>query len=124
MESLDPRINRVDLPTNHDKPALHNPQYGDSFEVFVQKKQGGQHTHEGSLHATDPDIALVFAKEQFGRRGRCYNIWVVPSRFVFALPVDNADMFSTNSGKKYRNSNGFKVSDKIKAYKKLQKNKE
>ncbi len=121
MKSLDPRVNRLDLENTADAEVVQPNQCWEAFEVFVQQKQGGQHIHEGSLHAADYDMALVFAKEQFGRRGRIFNIWVVKSSHVYALAQNSEDMFANNREKKYRNSNGFKVSDKITQFKQEQK---
>ena len=120
MKSLDPRVNRLNLDQTQNAETIQNQQCWPIYEVFVQQKQGGQHRHEGSLHAASPEIALVSAKEQFGRRGNCFNIWIVPSASVHALPIEDADMFALNKAKKYRNSNGFKVSDKITQFKKQQ----
>lgn len=121
MSSLDPRINRLDLVKTTQAETIHPHQHWETYEVFVQAKRGGHHTHAGSLHAADHDMALIFAKEQFARRGQCHNVWVVKTSNVFALDTEDADMFADNSEKKYRNPGGFKVSNKITAYKKSQK---
>lgn len=123
MSSLDPRINRLDLVKTAQAEGIQPHQHWETYEVFIQAKRGGHHTHAGSLHAADHDMALIFAKEQFARRGVCHNIWVVKTSNVFALDTEDADMFADNNEKKYRNPGGFKVSDKITAYKKSQKQK-
>jgi phenylacetate-CoA oxygenase PaaH subunit len=48
------------------------------YEVFLQEKRGDPHVHVGAVHAPDPEMALILAKEQFARRGRCASLWVVP----------------------------------------------
>ncbi|QQS30597.1 MAG: 1,2-phenylacetyl-CoA epoxidase subunit B [Sphingobacteriales bacterium] len=121
MSSLDPRINRLDLVKTANAETISQHQHWETYEVFVQAKRGGHHTHVGSLHAADHDMALIFAKEQFARRGQCHNLWVVKTSDVFALDTEDADMFAENNEKKYRNPGGFKVSDKITAYKKSRK---
>lgn len=123
MKSLDPRINRLDVEKTIKAPLTEAHEHWQSFEVFVQKKQGAAHVHEGSLHAPNGQMALVLAKEQFGRRDRCFNIWVVQSADIHQLSEEDADMFANNREKKYRLSNGFKVSDKITAFKNAKKNK-
>ena len=44
------------------------------YEVFHQKARGEHHVHVGSVHATDPEMALVLAKEQYARRAACVNL--------------------------------------------------
>jgi len=120
MKSLDPRINRLDITDAASEKVLTKHEHWQTYEVFVQKRRGAQHQHEGSLHAATDDMALMLAKEQYGRRNAIFNIWVVKSSHIIALDTSDADMFANNRQKKYRNSNGFKVSDKITAYKKSQ----
>ncbi|MCH8904047.1 MAG: 1,2-phenylacetyl-CoA epoxidase subunit B [Bacteroidetes bacterium] len=118
--SLDPRINRLSLIKNDGSFALEKGENWHTYEVFHLKKRGDHHKHVGSLHAPTPEIALVFAKEQFGRRQKCVNLWVVPSREVYTFNMEDEDMFATASSpeKKYRDASGFKVRDKIAEYKK------
>ena len=115
-KSLDPRVNRMDLPENGGSNEVVIPD-GDAYEVFVQTKSGDSHVHVGSLHAPNPEMAFVFAKEQYARRERCHNIWVIKTSHVHVMQHDNADMFANNKAKKYRLPAGFKVSDKITAFK-------
>ena len=39
------------------------------FEVFVRPRHGVAHRHVGSLHAPDPELALVMARDLYARRG-------------------------------------------------------
>ena len=93
-ESADPRMNRIDLPLNpeeaHAEETLGQWQ---TYEVFQQQNRGDQHVHVGSLHAPNPEIALVLAKEQYGRREQCANLWIVKSMDVLATSYEDADMF-------------------------------
>lgn len=114
--SLDPRMNRIalnDAPV--ELPALDN---WETWEVFHQKKRGDQHIHVGIVHAPNSDMALVMAKEAFGRRGQTANLWVVRSAQVFATKYEDADMFETTPEKQYREAGGYKVMEKINQYKK------
>ena len=54
------------------------------YEVFHQQARGEPHVHVGSVHATDPEAAILLAKEQFGRRQACVNLWVVPVEAITA----------------------------------------
>jgi len=63
-------------------------------------------------------MALVFAKEQFGRRQSCVNIWVVRTSDIVSFAYEDEDMFSTNNEKLYREAAGFLSRDRIEQYKK------
>lgn len=116
IQSLDPRIRRLaEEPGTGDISGKEG--YGENYEVFHQDKRGAQHRHVGSVLAANPQMALVFAKEQFGRRKKCVNLWVVRSRDILALPEQDEDMFATNSDKTYRDASGFRVMDKIRLLK-------
>jgi ring-1,2-phenylacetyl-CoA epoxidase subunit PaaB len=119
MKSLDPRVNRAfaeNIETDDTKLAEH--EHWGTYEVFHQKKRGDQHVHVGIVHAPNPELALLFAKEQFGRRGISVNIWVVPSSAVTASDYEDQDIFATTPEKIYREAGGYKVMDKINKYKK------
>lgn len=120
-KSLDPRVNRLDLQNNPNEEIIAENENWPTWEVFHQKKRGDQHIHVGIVHAPDEQLALVFAKEQYGRRLHCANIWVVKSSNVFSLGYDDEDMFETTPGKIYREATGYKVRDKINAFKKAAK---
>lgn len=86
-----------------------------TWEVFHQPKRGAAHTHVGSVHAPDHEIALLMAKEQFARRQACVNLWVVPSVAIYATPYEDDDMFIHGTDKSYREAFGYKVRDRIRA---------
>jgi len=117
-ESLDPRVKRLGI--NNNVYSLSENECWTTFEVFHQKKTGAHHTHVGSVHAPNQEMALIFAKEQFGRRLACVSLWVVKSSDVFSTRHEDADLFSnaTSIEKKYRDAGGFKVREKINAFKK------
>jgi ring-1,2-phenylacetyl-CoA epoxidase subunit PaaB len=117
-ESLDPRIRRIDLDKNPEHVALNIMEHWETYEVFHQRKRGEQHIHVGIVHAANPEMALVFAKEQFGRRLKCSNMWVTKSSNVYSFSYDDEDMFDTVPDKTYREASGFKVRDKINKFKK------
>lgn len=116
-ESADPRMNRIELPLNpreaHEEGSLGQWQ---TYEVFQQKARGDQHIHVGSLHAPNPEMALVLAKEQYGRREQCANLWIVKSLDVLATSYEDADMFQHAFDKTYRESEGYRVKDTIEQF--------
>lgn len=117
-KSLDPRICRLDVT----KPIVptENGNHWPTWEVFHQKKRGSQPSHVGIVHGPDAELAMVMAKEVFGRRDKTANLWIVKSEHVFTLDPDDSDMFdtATSEEKQYREPGGFSVRDKINAYKK------
>lgn len=77
------------------------------YEVFHQQARGDPHVHVGSVHAPDPEMALVLAKEQYTRRQACVNLWVVPAEAIAATKYEDADMFERHIDKSYRESWGY-----------------
>ena len=118
---IDPRIRRLDLESSLSFNQLGDMEEWGTFEVFHQKKRGEQHVHAGVVHAPDPEMALLFAKEQYGRRLKCANLWVVKSTDVYSIGYENEDMFETTPEKLYREAGGYKLRDKINQFKKDQK---
>lgn len=118
--SLDPRINRLSLPAGPEGEPIREGEQWEPYEVFHQKKRGDHPAHVGSVHAPSPELALVFAKEQFGRRQRCTNLWVARSSDIYTFRTGDEDMFfsATSEDKKYRDAGGFQVRDRINKFKK------
>jgi ring-1,2-phenylacetyl-CoA epoxidase subunit PaaB len=121
INSLDPRIAREKINEDNNIALLTEMDQFETYEVFHQKKRGDQHIHVGIVHAPNAEMALLFGKEQFGRRGLSVNIWVVKTSNVFASDYDDADIFETVPEKQYREAGGYKVMDKINKYKKENK---
>jgi ring-1,2-phenylacetyl-CoA epoxidase subunit PaaB len=121
IKSLDPRVNRAQIELNNEIKPLNELDQWETYEVFHQKKRGDQHMHVGIVHAPNAEMALLFGKEQYGRRGITANIWVVKTANVFASEYEDQDIFETVPEKQYREAGGYKVMDKINKYKKEQK---
>jgi ring-1,2-phenylacetyl-CoA epoxidase subunit PaaB len=120
IKSLDPRISRAKLNLDSIEPLETLDQF-QTYEVFHQKKRGGQHQHVGIVHAPNPDMALLYGKEQYSRRGQTANLWVVPSSCVYATEYSDQDIFDTTPDKFHRDPATYKVMDRIKAFKERQK---
>ncbi|WP_298714236.1 hypothetical protein [Chitinophaga sp.] len=116
--SLDPRVNRLRLLESGEPVEVQEGENWNSFEVFHQEKRGAHHEHVGCVHAPNAQLALVFAKEQFARRKKCVNLWVVRSADILAFNAEDEDMFANNAEKTYRDASGFKVMEKINQFKK------
>ena len=121
IKSLDPRITREQIEENNPISPLDEMDNWETYEVFHQKKRGDQHIHVGIVHAPNPEMALLFSKEQYGRRGISVNMWVVKTSNVFASDYDDSDIFDTVPEKQYREAGGYKVMSKINKYKKENK---
>lgn len=119
MTSIDPRVNRMELPQNDDgKQILENEENWETYEVFHQKKRGEQHIHVGIVHASTPDMALILAKEQYARRRQTSNLWVVKTAQVYATSYDDVDIFETTPEKTYREASDYYCMDRIRKYQK------
>ncbi len=69
------------------------------WEVFVRSKQGLEHKHCGSLHASDAPHALL---------------WVVPSNSITASEPDSKDsFFDPAADKVYRHPTFYEIPDKV-----------
>ncbi|MCB0721728.1 MAG: hypothetical protein KDC42_05425 [Ignavibacteriae bacterium] len=121
IRSLDPRVTRLGIPENQelssDKPAMDQWQ---TYEVFTQAKSGAHHTHVGSVHAPNGEMAYILAKEQFGRRSKVTSLWVAKTAVIVTAEND-AELFLRNDEKLYREAGGFKVMERINAFKKKNK---
>ncbi len=77
------------------------------YEVFHQQSRGEPHIYVGSIHATDAEMALLLAKEQYTRRQACVNLWVVPAEAITASQYEDDDIFNHGTDKSYRESWGY-----------------
>ena len=84
------------------------------WEVFVRSKQGLEHKHCGSLHATDSQMALQLARDVYTRRSEGVSLWVVPSNAIVAsAPEDNDVNFDPNDDKIYRHPTFYKLPKEV-----------
>ncbi|MFM8772185.1 MAG: hypothetical protein ACKOE4_09255 [Candidatus Kapaibacterium sp.] len=122
MISLDPRVTRLGIdkdPESAPEPKAELDQFH-TYEVFHQGKTGAHHMHVGIVHAPNAEMALLLAKEQYGRRGQTVNLWVVNTRDVVTMEAADSDIFTTTPEKTYRDVGAYMVRNKVEAYKKKQ----
>lgn len=75
----------------------------DLWEVFIQSRSGNKYTHAGSIHASDPKMAMQNARDTYTRRGEGTSIWIVPSGKIIASNPDDSEMlFDPSTDKIYR----------------------
>ena len=55
------------------------------WEVFKQDTPGKPHQAVGSVHAGDPDHALLTARNVFARRPQAVSMWVVRAEDIFSV---------------------------------------
>lgn len=119
--SFDPRVNRLNL---SETMGNYNPEtpmeQWQTYEVFHQKSRGEQHTHVGIVHAPNAEMALLFAKEQFARRMKCVNLWIVKTTDIIATDYEDEDIFIPSTDKSYREAFGYRVRETIDEYKSKQ----
>lgn len=90
LKSLDPRINRLSIPSEFGSsfPEKDEKDQFITYEVFVQPKENKAMQHEGIVHAPTEEMAFLFAKEQFSRRGMsCVGIWVIKTTDIQVSPI-------------------------------------
>ena len=117
INSLDPRISRGDIPAENEYTTKTELDQWETYEVFHQSSRGAQHVHVGSVHAPNADMALLFGKEQYARRMKCVNLWVVRTANVTATSYDDSDMFEPALDKSYREAFGYKNKHIIQKFK-------
>jgi ring-1,2-phenylacetyl-CoA epoxidase subunit PaaB len=84
------------------------------WEVFIRSRQGLDHKHVGSLHATDAKMALQNARDVYTRRMEGVSIWVVESSQIHASnPDESAQLFDPAQDKIYRHPTFYNVPDSI-----------
>lgn len=85
------------------------------YEVFIRSKAGLHHKHAGSLHASDPQMAIQNARDVYCRRNEGVSIWVVESEHITASNPEEQDaLFDPAEDKIYRHPTFYDVPDGVK----------
>ena len=84
------------------------------WEVFIRSKQGLDHKHVGSLHATDEQMAIENARDVYTRRQEGVSIWVVESKHITASNPDEAgELYEPAVDKIYRHPTFYNLPDEV-----------
>ena len=84
------------------------------WEVFIRSKQGLDHKHVGSLHATDAQMAIENARDVYTRRMEGISIWVVESKQITASNPDEAgELYEPAIDKVYRHPTFYNLPDEV-----------
>jgi ring-1,2-phenylacetyl-CoA epoxidase subunit PaaB len=85
------------------------------WEIFIRSKQGLDHKHVGSLHATDAGMAIENARDVYTRRMEGTSIWVVESKYIHAADPDDAQsLYGPAEDKIYRYPTFYDLPDEAK----------
>ena len=84
------------------------------FEIFIRPKQGLNHKHVGSLHASDAEMAINNARDVYTRRMEGVSIWVVESKHITASnPEDSEALYDPAEDKVYRHPTFYDIPDEV-----------
>jgi ring-1,2-phenylacetyl-CoA epoxidase subunit PaaB len=84
------------------------------WEVFIRSKQGLDHKHAGSLHASDAQMAIENARDVYTRRMEGVSIWVVESKYIHASsPEEAGSLFEPANDKVYRHPTFYDLPDEV-----------
>ncbi|HLO56761.1 MAG TPA: 1,2-phenylacetyl-CoA epoxidase subunit PaaB [Saprospiraceae bacterium] len=85
------------------------------FEVFIRSKNGLNHKHVGSLHASDAHMAIQNARDVYTRRSEGVSIWVVEAKHITASnPDDSEALFDPAEDKIYRHPTFYELPIELK----------
>lgn len=75
LESLDPRVTRLGISESRLQDMVEKNELDqfETYEAFIQTKEGKPFEHVGPVHAPNEEMAFLFSKEQFSRRGMFCN---------------------------------------------------
>ena len=92
IKSLDPRVSRLNI--EYDADNFEQPKPMDqleTYQIFTEVREGKGYTHVGIMHAANEKLAFLEAKEQYGRRGKCFGVWTVKTKNITVsdyAPID------------------------------------
>lgn len=78
----------------------------EEFEVFSKKREDSPVTYQFSLLAPNEEMALVMAKENFFRREKAVDIWVVKRSNIRKLSQSEKEVLK-KLDKHYRETKGY-----------------
>ncbi|MFX4274058.1 1,2-phenylacetyl-CoA epoxidase subunit PaaB [Propionibacteriaceae bacterium Y1685] len=84
------------------------------WEVFIRPRRGLSHTHVGSVHAPDAELAVRNARDLYTRRNEGVSIWVVPSsQLTASSPEERDEFFEPASDKVYRHPTFYELPEEV-----------
>ena len=83
------------------------------WEVFQQAKEGDPMRHGGNVLAPDPDLAMHYARELYGRRQESHRLWVVRRADITVL--EDQDLLQPPLDRSFKKPGGYVMRDKLEA---------
>jgi phenylacetate-CoA oxygenase PaaH subunit len=83
------------------------------YEVFRQEKDGDPMRHGGNVLAPDPELAMHYARELFGRRGESDRLWIVRRADIVVL--EDPDLLHPPLDRSFKKPGGYVMRDKLAA---------
>ncbi|MEE4378516.1 MAG: 1,2-phenylacetyl-CoA epoxidase subunit PaaB [Candidatus Competibacteraceae bacterium] len=84
------------------------------FEIFIRSQHGLAHKHVGSLHASDPETAIRYARDVYTRRNEGVSIWVVKASDIAASsPGEKGPLFEPANSKVYRHPTFYDIPKEV-----------
>ena len=82
------------------------------WEVFRQDKKKDYHTHVGSVHAQDAEMAVQYAQIMHARRKPANSLWVVPKEEIAEVHADDAGVeMGGTTRKEYRWATNYNTNE-------------
>lgn len=84
------------------------------YEVFTQARAGKPYEHGGNVVAPDQELAVLYAREFYGRRQESVGIWVVPREAI--MEINDPDILHPPAvDRSYRTVGGYSLRDTLRA---------
>ncbi|HUQ42815.1 MAG TPA: phenylacetic acid degradation protein PaaB [Candidatus Limnocylindria bacterium] len=83
----------------------------EAYEVFQQAKDGDPMRHGGNVMAPDPELAMHYAREMFGRRNESTRLWVVRRADIDVL--EDPDLIDPPLDRSFKKPGGYVMRDKL-----------
>ena len=85
----------------------------EAYEVFQQAKDGDPMRHGGNVLAPDPELAVHYARELFGRRQESVRLWIV--RRADVVDLHDPDLLQPPLDRSFKKPGGYVMRDKLAA---------
>jgi ring-1,2-phenylacetyl-CoA epoxidase subunit PaaB len=82
------------------------------YEVFRREREGGPMQHAGNLLAPDPELAVHYAREFYGRRQESVRLWIVPRAAI--VDLDDPDLLQPPFDRSFKKPAGYSTEIKAK----------
>ncbi len=91
-------------------PARRKPHL-EPYEVFRQERDGDPMRHGGSVMAPDPELAMHYARELYGRRQESTRLWIVRRADIGVL--DDPDWLQPPLDRSFKKPGGYVMREKL-----------